>query len=157
VVAKAKKAEKALANANKEHFQREQAVAEWLNAISTAAGGTYLSCSSFPAGVAFLFSMIISLFSHLFVPICYSERAKVSLSTPQPGDNPLLAAVNLLEASWISVQDIFELVDRVLSWMFVGLWPKKKAEVLVNDLKQLAKAFDTKDDPLLQLKGLSVK
>jgi hypothetical protein len=41
--------------------------------------------------------------------------------------------------------------------MFVGLWPKKKAEVPVNDLKNLAKAFDTNNDPLLQLKGLSVK
>jgi hypothetical protein len=41
--------------------------------------------------------------------------------------------------------------------MFVGLWPKKKAEVPINDLKQLAKAFDTNDDPLLQLKGLSMK
>jgi hypothetical protein len=81
----------------------------------------------------------------------------VSLSTPQPGDNPLLAAVNLLEASWISIQNIFELVDHVLSRMFVGLWLKKKAEVPVNDLKQLAKAFNTNDDPLLQLKGLSVK
>jgi hypothetical protein len=42
-VAKVKKAEKALADANKEHLQREQAVAEWLNTISAAAGGTYLS------------------------------------------------------------------------------------------------------------------
>jgi hypothetical protein len=41
--------------------------------------------------------------------------------------------------------------------MLVGLWPKKKSEVPVNDLRQLAKAFDTQDDPLLQLKGLSVK
>jgi hypothetical protein len=41
--------------------------------------------------------------------------------------------------------------------MFVRLWPKKKAEVPANDLKQLAKAVNTKDDPLLQLKGLSVK
>jgi hypothetical protein len=41
--------------------------------------------------------------------------------------------------------------------MFVGLWPKKKAEVPINDLKKLSKAFDTNDDPLLQLKGLSVK
>jgi hypothetical protein len=46
-VSKAKKAEKALADTNKEHFQREQAVAERLNTISAAAGGTYLSCSLF--------------------------------------------------------------------------------------------------------------
>jgi hypothetical protein len=39
-LAKVKKAEKTLADANKEHLQREQAVAEWLNTMSAAAGGT---------------------------------------------------------------------------------------------------------------------
>jgi hypothetical protein len=48
-------------------------------------------------------------------------------------------------------------VNRVLSWIFVGLWPKQKAEVPNNDLKKLAQAFDTDDDPALQLKGLSLK
>jgi hypothetical protein len=120
-VAKAKKAEKALADANKEHFQQEQAVAEWLNTISAAAGGTYLSCSLFPAGVTFLYLLIFPFPVYLSAPICCSERTKVSLSAPQPGDDPLLAAVNLLEANWISIQDIFELVNRVLSWMFVRL------------------------------------
>jgi hypothetical protein len=33
--------------------------------------------------------------------------------------------------------------------MFIGLWPKQKAEVLNNDVKKLAKAFDTTDDPIL--------
>jgi hypothetical protein len=41
--------------------------------------------------------------------------------------------------------------------MFIGLWPKKKAEVPKYDLKKLAKAFDTTEDPILQLKGLSLK
>jgi hypothetical protein len=68
-----------------------------------------------------------------------------------------MAAVNLLEANWISVQEIFELVSRVLTRMFVGLWPKQKAEVSINDLKKLAEAFDITDDPILQLKGLSLK
>jgi hypothetical protein len=66
-------------------------------------------------------------------------------------------AVNLLEANWIYVQEIFELVNRVLTRMFVGLWPKQKAEVPNSDLKKLAEAFDTTDDPVLQLKGLSLK
>jgi hypothetical protein len=44
---KAKKAEKDLANANKEHLQREQAIAERLNQMSTAAGGTYYNFLSF--------------------------------------------------------------------------------------------------------------
>jgi hypothetical protein len=60
-----------------------------------------------------------------------------------------MTAVNLLEANWISIQETFELVSRVLSRLFVGLWPKKKAEVLKVNLKKLAKAFDTTEDPTL--------
>jgi phage terminase Nu1 subunit (DNA packaging protein) len=44
---KAKKAEKDLSNANKEHLQREQAVAERLNQMSAAAGGTYYNFLAF--------------------------------------------------------------------------------------------------------------
>jgi hypothetical protein len=40
-LAKAKKAEKDLGIAKKEHLQREQAVAERLNQMSAATGGTY--------------------------------------------------------------------------------------------------------------------
>jgi hypothetical protein len=68
-----------------------------------------------------------------------------------------MTAVNLLKANWISIQEIFELVSRVLTRMFIGLWPKKKAEVPKDDLKELAKAFGTTDDPILQLKGLFLK
>jgi hypothetical protein len=41
--------------------------------------------------------------------------------------------------------------------MFVGLWPKKKAEMPVDNLKKLAEAFDTLEDPVLTMKGRSVK
>jgi hypothetical protein len=49
------------------------------------------------------------------------------------------------------------LVNRVLTWIFVGLWPKQRAEVPDNDLKKLAKAFDTPDNPILLMKGRSLK
>jgi hypothetical protein len=68
-----------------------------------------------------------------------------------------MAIVNLLESNWISIQEIFELVSRVLTRMFVGLWPKQKTEVPDADLKKLAKAFDTPDDPILLMKGRSMK
>jgi hypothetical protein len=68
-----------------------------------------------------------------------------------------MIAVNLLEANWISIQEIFELVNRVLMRIFVGLWPKQKADIPKVDVKKLAKAFDTTEDPILQLKGLSLK
>jgi hypothetical protein len=41
--------------------------------------------------------------------------------------------------------------------MFFRLWPKKKAEMPVDNLKKLAKAFDTLKDPVLTMKGPSVK
>jgi hypothetical protein len=85
----------------------------------------------------------------------FAEYSEVSTSTLQLDEDPLLAAVSLLEANWISVREIFELVNRILTWIFVGLWPKKKANV--PDLKNLAKAFDTDDDPILTMKGLSLK
>jgi hypothetical protein len=66
-------------------------------------------------------------------------------------------AVNQLEANWISIQENFELVSRVLSRLFVGLWPKKKATVPKDNLTDLAKSFDTTEDPLLQFKALSIK
>jgi hypothetical protein len=46
MLGKAKKAEKALADANKERAQREQAVAERLQTMSTAAESKYLTLSS---------------------------------------------------------------------------------------------------------------
>jgi hypothetical protein len=45
----------------------------------------------------------------------------------------------------------------VLTRIFVGLWPKQRAEVLETDLKKLAKVFDIPDDPILLMKGRSVK
>jgi hypothetical protein len=68
-----------------------------------------------------------------------------------------MTAVNLLEENWISIQEIFELVSHVLSWLFVRLWPKKRSAVLKDNLSNLAKSFDTTEDPTLQLKGLSIK
>jgi hypothetical protein len=41
--------------------------------------------------------------------------------------------------------------------LFVGLWPKKKAEVPKDNFNNLAKSIDTVEDPIFQLKGLSLK
>jgi hypothetical protein len=60
-----------------------------------------------------------------------------------------MVAVSLLEVNWKSVRDIFELVNRVLTRMFVGLWPKQKVEVPHNDVKKLTQAFNTTEDPIL--------
>jgi hypothetical protein len=96
---------------------------------------------------------------YFFSAVCcflgFAEYNEVSASMLQPDNDPLLATVSLLEVNWISVRKIFELVNRALAWIFVGLWPKKKADV--PDLKNLAKAFDTDNDPILTMKGLSLK
>jgi hypothetical protein len=87
----------------------------------------------------------------------FAEHTGLSASSLQPDDDPLMAAVSLPEVNWISIQETFELVNRVLTRIFVRLWPKQRAEVPDNDLRKLAKAFDTTDDPILLMKGLSLK
>jgi hypothetical protein len=154
-LARAKKAEKALSGANKEHIQREQAVTERLNKMSALAGGKY---HAFPFFVELPTLMLADVC--FFLCLCFLgclEHTGVSSSSLQPDDDSLMAAVNLLEANWISIQEIFELASRVLTWIFVGLWPKQKADKPDNDLKKLAKAFDTPNDPILLMKGRSVK
>jgi hypothetical protein len=157
VLGKAKKAERALADANKEHAQREQAVAERLHTMSTAAESKRFALASifdFCCTVVLVDTCLF--FSFLFAFYC-AEFTRISLSSLQTDDDPLMTAVNLLEANWISIQETFELVSHVLSWLFVGLWPKKRSAVPKDNLSNLAKSFDTTEDPTLQLKGLSIK
>jgi hypothetical protein len=108
-LAKVKKTEKALSDANKEHLQREQAVTERLNKMSAVAGGTYYAFLFFCLSCPLLVLADMFLFCHFCFLGC-AERTGVSSSSLQPDDDPLMAAVNLLEVNWISVQEIFELV-----------------------------------------------
>jgi hypothetical protein len=135
-----------LTDANKEHLQREQAVAERLNMMSAAAGDRYYTFLSFFFDLLTLLCLLIYSFSVAFYFFGFAEYTEVSASTLQPDNDPLMATVSLLEANWISVREIFELVNRVLTRIFVGLWPKQKAEVPDNDVKKLAQAFDTTDE-----------
>jgi hypothetical protein len=41
-------------------------------------------------------------------------------------------------------------------WIFVWLWPKKKADMPAGDLKKLAVTFDTIEDPILSMKSCLV-
>jgi hypothetical protein len=87
-----------------------------------------------------------------------AEKIGVSLAPLQPVDeDPLMAAVNLLKLHWISVQEVLELTRRMLTQIFVGLWPKKKADMPRDDLKKLAAVFDTAEDPILSMKSRSMK
>jgi hypothetical protein len=87
-----------------------------------------------------------------------AEKIGVSLAPLQPvGEDPLMAAVNLLELHWISVQEVLEVTHHVLTQFFVRLWPKKKADIPATNLKKLATVFDNAEDPVLLMKGRSVK
>jgi hypothetical protein len=151
-MAKAKKAEKALADANQGCIQREEAITDRLNRISALAGGEYFSILHI---VCLLILLVITYYTFCFLPV---EKIGVSLAPLQPVDeDPLMAAVNLLELHWISVQEVLELTRRVLTRIFVGLWPKKKADMPTDDLKKLAVVFDTAEDPILSMKSRLVK
>jgi hypothetical protein len=67
-LAKAKKAEKDLGTAKKEHLQREQAVAEQLNQMSAAAGGTYYTLFHFVGFLALLCLLMYSFSVVLLFP-----------------------------------------------------------------------------------------
>jgi hypothetical protein len=80
------------------------------------------------------------------------------LAPLQPDDeDPLMAAVNLLKLNWMSIQEVLEHTHRVLTRIFVVLWPKKKASMPADNLKELVATFDTAEDPILSMKSRSVK
>jgi Flp pilus assembly protein TadB len=65
-LAKVKKMEKDLSDANKEHLQREQAMTERLKKISAAAGGTCYAFLVFHSVAHFLYLLMFA-FSAVFV------------------------------------------------------------------------------------------
>jgi hypothetical protein len=112
--------------------------------------------------------LFVHLLTFLFADVCslslasifgvFAECTGVPLAPLQPNDeDPLMAAVNLLELNWISIQEILELTRQVLKRIFVGLWSKKRADMPSNDLKKLAATFDTVEDPIMSMKSHLVK
>jgi hypothetical protein len=122
-LAKAKKAEKALADANQECIQREQDITKCLNQISALARGKYHAFPFF-ADLPILILTDVCFLIFCLCPFVSLEHTGVSLAPLQQDDDPLMAVVILLESNWISIQEIFELANRVLTWIFIGLWPK---------------------------------
>jgi hypothetical protein len=114
-------------------------------------------CLLFSTSVALLYLLTFFSSFSLLSALYRAGFTGVSSSSLQPDNDPLMTAVNLLKENWISIQETFELVSHVLSRLFVGLWPKKRAAVPKDNLSNLAKSFDTTEDPTLQLKGLSIK
>jgi hypothetical protein len=87
-----------------------------------------------------------------------AEKIGESWKLQQPNtEDPLLAAVDLLESNWKLVQNVLQLTRRVLTRTFIVLWPKKKEEMSVDNLRKLLEAFDTLEDHVLAMKRRSVK
>jgi hypothetical protein len=78
-MAKAKKAEKALADANQGRIQREEAVTERLNKMSALVGGKY---HAFPFFVGLPILILTDVCSLIFClcPLCSLEHTGVSLA-----------------------------------------------------------------------------
>jgi hypothetical protein len=149
---KAKKMEKSLADLKKERTQRDQAMALRLNKMSALARGKYHAFSFSFVWVACSYTPLMCL--------CFLdciEHTGIPSASAQPDDDPLMVVVSLLEANWISILGIFELASRVLTRISIRLWPKQRADIENADLKKFIKAFDTPEDPILLLKGRSVK
>jgi hypothetical protein len=71
--------------------------------------------------------------------------------------DPLLDAVEVLESNWGLAQDVLQRTRHVLTRMFVRLFSRKKDELPTGNLRKLAEAFDTIEDPILAMKLTSVK
>jgi hypothetical protein len=71
--------------------------------------------------------------------------------------DPLLDSVDVLESNWRVVRDVLQGTRHVLHRLFVGLFPKKKAEMPIGNLKKLVEAFESLEDPVLEMKLSSVK
>jgi hypothetical protein len=102
-VAKVKKVEKALVDADQGRIQREQAITKRLNQVSALAGGKHLSA------LFIIYLLILRLADgrllSLVSAFCVSaEKIGVPLASLQPDDeDPLMTAMNLLESNWISI------------------------------------------------------
>jgi hypothetical protein len=64
----------------------------------------------------------------------------------------LLDIVGVLESNWRNVRNVLQQTRHVLPRLFAGLFPKKKKDMLIRNLRNLVEAFDTLEDLVLQLK-----
>jgi hypothetical protein len=71
--------------------------------------------------------------------------------------DPLLDTVGVLEMNWRNVRNVLQQTRHVLPRLFAGLFQRKKNDMPVGNLRNLVEAFDTLEDPVLQLKLSSVR
>jgi hypothetical protein len=62
-----------------------------------------------------------------------------------------------MELNWRNVRNVLQQTRHVFPHLFVGLFPKKKKDMPIGNFRNLVEAFDTLEDPVLQLKLSSVR
>jgi hypothetical protein len=152
VEAKTAKAEKSLAEAKRQQATREQAIVDCVDALSMMFGSKDI------------FPIKIFLFLHRFYSLlnvgCRAAAEQIGeiykLHAKQAED-PLLDVVGVLEFNCRNARDVLQRTRHVLMRLFFDFFLKKKSDVPTTNLKRLVDAFDTIEDPTLQLKRLSVK
>jgi hypothetical protein len=94
----------------------------------------------------------ILLLAYLYFCDAAEQLGEVMKLCLECAKDPLLDSVDILESNWRIVRDILQRSSHVLPHLFVGLFLRKKDELSVGNLRKLVKAFDTIEDPVLQMK-----
>jgi hypothetical protein len=151
---KAKKAEKALAEATQNQAKCEEAVVERLDAICMSVGS---KCFILSLCLAKVTSVNMILLAYLYFCDAAIQLGEVWKLQQESSKDPLLDAVEVLESNWMLARDVLQRTRHVLTCMFVSLFLRKKDELPTDNLRKLVEAFDTIEDPILAMKLTSVK
>jgi hypothetical protein len=151
---RASKAEKALSEVAKKQAARNRAVVEQLDAIVASVGSKFFGLPLYPAILVFVDILLLAFSYFRDAAEQLGEVMKLCLECAK---DPLLDSVDVLESNWRIVRDILQRTRHVLPCLFVGLFPRKKDELPVGNLRKLVKVFDTIKDPILPMKLSSVK
>jgi hypothetical protein len=146
------RAKKAMAKISKKQSQRKEAIIKRFDDLLTAFGSKYRLIAS---------SLILPLFFIRFPWLLFCDAAKqlgevIRLCTGEAKD-PLLDVVGLLESNCRNVRTILQCTRHVLPHLFSRLFLKKRKEMSTCNLRKLVEAFDTPEDPRIQVKLSSVK
>jgi hypothetical protein len=133
---KAKRAEKALAEAAQKQTKREQAVVERLDAICTSVGSKYFALSFC---FAELMSIDMLLLAYLYFCDAAEKLGEVWKLRQESVEDPLLDAVDVLESNWKLARDVLQQTGHVLICMFIRLFPRKKDELPIDNLRKVLK------------------
>jgi hypothetical protein len=91
--------------------------------------------------------------------VCFLRYSRTAWRNHQTSHGqPKGSSAGVLELNWRNVRNILQRTCHVLPRLFVGLFSKKKKkEMPAGNLRNLVEAFETLEDPILQLKLSSMR